>query len=392
MKPLSLLTYYIRNKAKVIPILAILTLSVLGISVTAAVSGSMFREINSLYGNFYVNYYEVSIGFSADSEYESTDEYFEEVDRIRKNLEENEYVDYILEPKFARTKVQTMFGSEGATVVYLEEDDIDTFMDEMKVSLVKGRLPEKNDELVLGEGVMKNKKLEVGDYLGSDVDDEEWIEGKNKVVGIIAADSGKLDESKFGIGTFKPNGQQEFRTFFLAHPVEGKEEELHNYLMNLDDDVEDLWVETEQTVEESIDEEFKSINTLLWAINIVVVLTITSSVALLQVIFFMQRANEFGLLASIGYSKGFIIKRTLLEATVNILLGWALGIVFSEAVYKILNAEIFTPKGMAGLTILELNTFLFTIPVPIAVIVFSVGTVLRKLIKMDPVAIIERRD
>jgi len=120
--------------------------------------------------------------------------------------------------------------------------------------------------------------------------------------------------------------------------------------------------------------------------------TITSSIALLQIIFFMQRANEFGLLAAIGYSRSFIIIRTITESILNIILGWFLGIIFSEIVYKYLNAKIYEPQGMEGLTILNLNTLLFTIPVPIVVTIFSIGTVLWKLIRMDPVAIIERRD
>ena len=106
----------------------------------------------------------------------------------------------------------------------------------------------------------------------------------------------------------------------------------------------------------------------------------------------MQRANEFGLLAALGYTKRFLIRRTFLEVTVSVAIGWLLGILFSQVIYSVINAVLFIPKGLAPLTIFTSRMLLFTVPVPVTVTVFSVAVVVWQLWRMDPVAIIERRD
>jgi tellurite resistance protein TehA-like permease len=51
---------------------------------------------------------------------------------------------------------------------------------------------------------------------------------------------------------------------------------------------------------------------------------------------------------------------------------------------------IYSPLGLKA-DFSNLLPWLFTLPVPIAVVVVSTGTIGRKLRKLDPVAIIERR-
>ena len=121
-------------------------------------------------------------------------------------------------------------------------------------------------------------------------------------------------------------------------------------------------------------------------------MVVALALGLLNVIFFMQRANEFGLLAALGYTKRYLSLRTFLEAVVTVVAGWALGILLSQGIYTVLNAALFDPRGLAPLTIMTPRVFLFTTPVPVTVVVFSVAVVLWQLWRMDPVAIIERRD
>jgi hypothetical protein len=58
----------------------------------------------------------------------------------------------------------------------------------------------------------------------------------------------------------------------------------------------------------------------------------------------------------------------------------------------VVNAVFFTPNGLSPLTVLTSRVLLFTLPVPVTVTVFSVAVVTWLLVKLDPVAIIERRD
>ena len=71
-----------------------------------------------------------------------------------------------------------------------------------------------------------------------------------------------------------------------------------------------------------------NLNMIVWLLNVVGIVVISLSVGLLNVIFFMQRANEFGLLAALGYTKRFLVRPTFLEAAFTVATGWVLGILF----------------------------------------------------------------
>ena len=135
-----------------------------------------------------------------------------------------------------------------------------------------------------------------------------------------------------------------------------------------------------------------NIDTIVWILNALSIAVIALALGLLNVIFFMQRANEFGLLAALGYTKRFLMRRVFTEAAVTVAMGWVLGILLSFGIYSALNTLIFIPRGLETLSVLTGRVILFTAPVPLSVTVFSVAVVLWQLWRMDPVSIIERRD
>ena len=135
-----------------------------------------------------------------------------------------------------------------------------------------------------------------------------------------------------------------------------------------------------------------NIDTILWILNAVTIAVIALALGLLNVIVLMQRANEFGLLAAIGYTKSILMRRVFLESAVTVAVGWMLGMLLSVGIYTALNALIFVPRGLEALSVLTVRVVLFTVPVPISVTLFSVAIVIWQLHRMDPVAIIERRD
>jgi hypothetical protein len=55
-----------------------------------------------------------------------------------------------------------------------------------------------------------------------------------------------------------------------------------------------------------------------------------------------------------------------------------------------LQLGVFEPLGLR-VDFLNLTPWLFTLPIPVAVLAVSTGTIARTLSKLDPVSIIERR-
>jgi ABC-type antimicrobial peptide transport system permease subunit len=138
-------------------------------------------------------------------------------------------------------------------------------------------------------------------------------------------------------------------------------------------------------------QDFSSMDTIVWSINSIVVLVLSLLAGLLNLIYFMDRMNEFGLLLGIGYPRAFVIRRALVEALLLTLLAWGFGILVSQGIYSLLNQFVFEPRGVS-LSVLNWRALQFTLPIPIVVGLFAAGTVLWQLRGLDPMQMIERRD
>jgi ABC-type antimicrobial peptide transport system permease subunit len=125
---------------------------------------------------------------------------------------------------------------------------------------------------------------------------------------------------------------------------------------------------------------------------LLVTLVLSLVVGLLNNLFFRQRMNEFGLLAAIGYSRWGLIRRVALESFGVTLAAWLLGIGVAVAVLSWFNATFMVPHGLL-MNVFDWNVLaLHTLPIPLMVFLFGMGTVGWQLLRLDPISIIERRD
>jgi ABC-type lipoprotein release transport system permease subunit len=121
------------------------------------------------------------------------------------------------------------------------------------------------------------------------------------------------------------------------------------------------------------------------------VLAIVAAITLvvLNYIFITQRQSELGVLNALGLGRLQLIWRVLRETTLTTGVAWIASIVLC-AICLVYQSVTFTAKG------LHYNwtnpvPWLFTLPIPITVLLATSGTVAWTLSKLDPVAIIERR-
>jgi len=132
-------------------------------------------------------------------------------------------------------------------------------------------------------------------------------------------------------------------------------------------------------------------DTLVTAINVVIIFVLSLGVGLLNMIYFRQRTSEFGVLEGIGFSRAFLMRRVTLEALLLTVVAWILGMLLSVGVYQLLDILVFSPQG-TRLSILNMRLLTGTLPVPIFVWLFSTATIMWQLWRLDPVAVIDRRD
>lgn len=374
MKPLSIFTYYLNNKRKVIPATLIIGLSVLGITATAAFTGAINRDIEV----------QLSI-YSYLSTLEAKDVASPvDLDMYSKELETDPSVAAVYKGERISTNMDALLGASYASVYVLDSSGSQAFLDALDWKLIQGRMPTQANEVVLTQDLLEVKNAQAGDAIGSEVLEEEALPGKYIIVGSLST-----PQPQAGGIAFLPNQQQVSILYIFPKPEQ--ENQLEATLQKYREENPDLEVMTAQIIQQRLQEEFQTLDFILWGINAVSILVIALSIGLINIIFFMQRANEFGLLAALGYSRLKIVTKTFLESIGMVIMGWGSGVLFAELVYKILNQTIFS-SSIYGLTVFEVRTLLFSLPVPIAVIVFSCATVLWKLLRLDPIAIIEKRD
>jgi ABC-type antimicrobial peptide transport system permease subunit len=130
---------------------------------------------------------------------------------------------------------------------------------------------------------------------------------------------------------------------------------------------------------------------LVTAINAVIIVVLSLGVGLLNMIYFRQRTGEFGILAGIGFGRGFLVRRVTLEALLLTVVAWLLGMLLSVSVYQVLDTLVFAPQG-THLSIINLRLLTGTLPVPVFVWLFSTVTIMWQLVRLDPVAVIDKRD
>ena len=122
----------------------------------------------------------------------------------------------------------------------------------------------------------------------------------------------------------------------------------------------------------------------------IVAMVAAVALAILNYIFVTQRQDEFGILHAVGHSRARLIARTLRESAGIVGVGWLIGAAFCLALVLGTQTIVYAPKGMS-LDPTNIIPWLFTLPIPIAVLVASAGTIAWTLSRFDPVSIIERR-
>lgn len=379
MNPLSVFTYYLRNLVKLAPVFLVLALAVFGISLTGVLTGSISAAAMSK-----VEVYRGAAMISPNPKdgHKSVDE------NIKGDLAADANIAATYPTIRFSTYMPNLAGQTSAHIYAVNSEVFPVLMDAFGLKLVAGQLPRLGtNQVALHKTLMGARGFKLGAVIDPAQDDREFIPGKLEIVGIL---DGPTTLSLASLEYI--SSSQDFRGYprsVLAIPRPGAVGAAEHDIANLNPDLVQPFTYSDQL--RQFTQEFASMDTIVWAINSIVVLVLSLLAGLLNLIYFMDRMNEFGLLLGIGYARSFVIRRALIESLLLTLLAWVLGILFSQLIYVLLNALIFEPRGVS-LTVLNWRALQFTLPIPVMVGLFSAGTVLWQLRSLDPMQMIERRD
>jgi len=256
--------------------------------------------------------------------------------------------------------------------------------------VVAGRLPAANaNEIAVSEEIARSRHVWVGGKLGNALDELDRLPDTFTVVGIIQGPT-RLGVIPLDYMTEHYLFERRYQGLVVV-PQAGQEQVVHDQLQKLvagsafrlfD------WAYIKSKID-SLIANLDAINTFL---ILLVTIVLSVVVGLLNNLFFRQRMNEFGLLAAVGYSRWGLIMRVALESFGVTLAAWIIGVGLGVAVLSWFNLTFIVPHGLL-MNIFDWNVLaLHTLPIPVMVFAFGMGTVAWQLLRLDPISIIERRD
>ncbi|MBN1977170.1 MAG: ABC transporter permease [Anaerolineae bacterium] len=262
------------------------------------------------------------------------------------------------------------------------------------LKLAEGDLPHPNtNEIVIPWTVAKNRDIQVGDVIGNR--DHPIYPGAPKlpselvVSGIFAPDEGSW--LSFSSLEFVNAYQDYWKSdlSLIVVPKAGQRAALDGWLENeIDGERRTVFTYGKQEAWWQ-----DAANTLLFTTSLmesVVALVAALALVGLNYVFLAQRQAEFGVLSALGFTRPQLVWRVVRESLLTTGAAWLVGLLGCGAIVLYMQQAVYAPVGL-GIDFFNPIPWLYTLPVPVAVLAVSAGAVAWALARLDPVAVIERR-
>ena len=256
--------------------------------------------------------------------------------------------------------------------------------------VIAGRLPKADaNEIAISEEIARSRHVWVGGKVGNAIDELDRLPDTFTVVGVIRGPT-RLGVIPLDYMTQHYLFERRYQGLVIV-PQPGHEQAVHDQVQALIGDTAFRMFDWPY-IKGKIDSLIANLDTINHFLILLVTIVLALVVGLLNNLFFRQRMNEFGLLAAVGYSRWGLILRVAWESLGVTIAAWVLGVGLGVAVLSWFNMSFMLPHGLL-MNIFDWNVLaLHTLPIPLMVFLFGMGTVAWQLLRLDPISIIERRD
>jgi len=303
-------------------------------------------------------------------------------------------------PRYTMLKVTIPpFASADASPFGVYAEDMAYLVEMYDLKLKEGRLPRPGtNEMVIPEALAQNRDLEVGDVIG-DPERPAYpgapsLDNQFVISGIFARPA--APEDGIGLGFFsleflesrEAGGVPDLPPLIVVPKAEQKgalDDWLENELAGADASV----LTHRQQVSRIQDQAWQDMLSIA-VLEGVIAAVAAIGLAVLNYIFISQRQAEFGVLHALGYDRQQLVRRVLGETAFTTGIAWGLSALIGLIGMLVLRFALFAPLGLT-FDPFNLTPWLYTLPIPVAVLAVTTGTTARTLSKLDAVSIIERR-
>lgn len=305
-------------------------------------------------------------------------------------------VERVVDGSIFMMNIKTVIGRLPFVVLGATEADRDYLLDRLGAGLIDGRMPaEGMPEAIVSEPVAKNRGLRIGDPIAGPTD-EGGIAGSPvpvKLVGIVSGPIWVAMTSKgFADSQFLLNP----KCLLVTTKSRGELDNLNRWMMPAANkragalSPEMVQVLSRENLLKEIRDSLSSMYLIMEIVSGAVIFVIALVCGMLANIYFSQRLVEFGVLAALGVSRGRLVRRIVGETLLLTGLGWVGGALVSVGALSFLAERVFPSRGLF-LDPLDASAYAHTVPIPLAITVFAVATIAWRLLRLDPVEVIERR-
>ena len=276
----------------------------------------------------------------------------------------------------------------------IAEADVPLLLDRFDLHVQQGRLPRPHsNEIILSAAIAANRDLQVGDVIGGEsnshdapvVDD---LPTEMVVSGILSPDRPWVAFASYEyLHSHELTSSRGQRLLIIAR--EGQKGALDTWLMESLDGTQTRII-THAIEESEYREMTQSMVLTFAALECMIAAVAAVALATLNHIFFTQRREEFGILNAMGRHRRWLMWRAMKETTSAVSVAWVIGAAFCGIGLLIIQRLVYAPRSLT-LDFFSPVPWLLTIPVPLAVVLASLGTIALMLHRLDPLAIIERR-
>lgn len=285
-----------------------------------------------------------------------------------------------------------IIGESASPLMALPDDARPGFMRRVGLTLVQGTLPApKTDGVALHASIVRARGMALGDTFGRLVDPTDNTPGRFTLVGVLDG------ASRVGIADFAYADNPLFvlarrRPFQVVYAAEGQKAASDAWLhaAKQADDEAAFRVIDAAYIHARIDALLHNLPLIVGFITFSVAFVVALVVALLNVIAFQVRVDEFGMFLAIGHPRGRLVRKLALEAALVSLAAWGIGLLVGWAGVWIYDAFWLAPRGIL-LRIIDVRPLWFSLSVPILSTLVAAVALARRLQRMDPVAVIQRR-
>jgi putative ABC transport system permease protein len=285
-------------------------------------------------------------------------------------------------------------GGTDAYILGVSETDLPVLLGSFGMQLQEGRLPQTgSNEIVLSSAIAVNRGLHIGDIIGGETDTgdsliEDNIPVEMEIVGILSPSLPWM-----GFASYEYLNAHELTLSRNRHwiiiPRAGQKGALDSWLGENVDSTQTRVVILDR--EEREYTEMTSSMVLTFAMLECMIAAVAAiALAALNYIYYSQRKTEFGILNAIGYSRSWLVWRTMKETASVVGMAWVIGAMLCGIGLFIMQQFFYAPRGLT-MNLFNLTPWLLTLTIPLAIFVSSVGEAAWILRKLDPVAIVERR-